>query len=108
MKYGFVDKVLSCNITEHQCMYKLECVETDLIQAGRILNTVIKKILCFLYIFLRIHVGRNALHVGSPRLPFYNKNSHNILRMGFRVLPKINYTEIYNLILWSSFSRLWP
>jgi len=42
MRYDFVDKILSRNTTERQCTYKFECVEADLIQAARILNTMIK------------------------------------------------------------------
>jgi len=57
MKYGFVDKVLSCNTTERQYTYKLECVETDLIQAARILNTAIKN--CYVsYIYIYIYIYR--------------------------------------------------
>lgn len=66
----YIRSLLTVNVT-----YKFEYDETDLIQAARILNRVIKKLSCFLYIYLKIHVGlngRSTLRVGSPSLLFYN------------------------------------
>jgi len=55
----------------------------------------------YIYIFLKIHVGlngRNVLRVGSPRLLFYSKNSHNICSSPSYVFPGSSENKIYGNI----------